>query len=106
MIISHKSPHKNTRVNVVRDQQIADGFAWNESVFQIDADSQRLIAGRALKLVKRQLLGEPIEPFQWRTADDQFYTFTVEEFLDFADAVDAHIETIMVESWAAKDQPA
>ncbi|SDZ94122.1 protein of unknown function [Marinobacterium iners DSM 11526] len=103
MIISHKSPDKKERFNDARDAQLKDGIDWNGYRFQVDERSQLRIARRALKLIKRQLLGESIEPFIWRTADNGFVTFSASEFLQFADAVDSHDEGIMAAAWAGKD---
>jgi hypothetical protein len=103
MIISHESPTKNKRYNAQRDSQIQSGFTWAGSTFQIDPSSILVIAGRAVKIIKRQLLEEAVPDFYWRTLDDQFYVFTATEFLEFADAVDAHVESIYAESWAGKD---
>jgi hypothetical protein len=103
-IISHKSPRKASRVNQFRDAALADGLVWAGSVFQIDERSQQLIASRALKLVKRKLLGEPVEDIQWITADNQVKTFTPDEFLEFSDAVDAKVEALILEARAAKNK--
>ena len=57
----------------------------------------------ALKLVKRKLLDEVIEPFQWRLKDNTFYTFSSDEFLVFAEEVDVYVESVMKEKWDKKD---
>jgi hypothetical protein len=103
LIISHDSPTKNRRYNDLRTERIAAGFTWNGATFQINPNSILVITGRATRIINRQLqeLGNP--DFNWRTQDDQFYLFTAEEFLEFADAVDNHVESIYVESWAGKD---
>lgn len=102
MIINHKSPTKKQRYNTLRDSRIASGFTWKGVQFQTDERSQQLIASRALKLVKRQLLNEECPPFVWIASDNSKYTFTAEEFLAFAEGVDKHVESIFLESHLAK----
>ncbi|WMC09497.1 DUF4376 domain-containing protein [Oceanimonas pelagia] len=101
MIISHKSPDKSGRVNAQRHENIAAGFTWNGSVFDIDPDSMGLIASRALRLI----LDPDITELIWRSKDNQNITFTRGEFLNFSRAVDAHVESIYQQSWASKDPP-
>ncbi|WP_169719907.1 DUF4376 domain-containing protein [Marinobacterium litorale] len=103
MLITHKSKNKNSRYNEWRDHEIEKGINWGGSVFQIDEKSRSLIGDRALKVVKRKLLNEPMSSFVWRTKMDTYYTFSPEEFLEFAEAVDSHFESIMIESWNGKD---
>jgi hypothetical protein len=102
MIISHKSPDKKQRFNAVRDARLKAGLEWNGHRFQTDERSQQLIASRALKIVKCRLLDEPVDGPVWITADNSEYTFGVEEFLDFAEAVDAHVEALIMETHLAK----
>lgn len=78
-------------------------FTFNGHEFQVDTESVNIIGNRALKLVKRKLLDEVVEPFQWRLKDNTFYTFDPEEFLTFAEAVDVYVESVMKEKWDKKD---
>ena len=102
MIISHNSPLKKMRYDGARDARLKAGFEWNGHRFQTDERSQQLIASRALKIVKRRLLDEPVDGPVWITADNTEYAFGVEEFLDFAEAVDAHVEALIMETHLAK----
>jgi len=102
MIISHNSPLKKLRHNGARDARLKAGIEWNGHRFQTDERSQQLIASRALKIVKRRLLDEPVDGPVWITADNTEYAFGVEEFLDFAEAVDAHVEALIKETHLAK----
>lgn len=99
MIISHKSPDKSRRVNEVRAATLAAGFTWGGNTFDIDDKSQALITGRALKL----LLNPPHPDIVWRSKDNQNIAFTRDQFLAFAQAVDAHVDQIFRSSWAQKD---
>lgn len=103
MNISHKSSKKSQYYSLWRDQQLAAGFEWNGARFQIDGESQRFIAAKALGLVKRELRGNNRDTITWRTQDNQFYTFEPDEFLDFAEAVEAYVENVLVQVWAGKD---
>ena len=71
--------------------------------FQVDEKSIGYIGNRALKIVKRKLLEEEIEPILWRLKDNTFYTFDADEFLTFAEAVDVYVESVMKEKWDEKD---
>lgn len=78
-------------------------FNYKGNDFQVDEKSARLIGSRALKILKRKMLGETVEPFQWRLKDNTFYTFDSEEFLLFSEAVDEYLESIMKENWEKED---
>lgn len=99
MKIQHKSPDKGRRVNQVRRQTLAAGFAWQGNTFDIDPNSLGLIAGRALRLTLDPNLAEVV----WRSQANQNITFTRDDFLAFAQAVDAHVESIYQQSWEQKD---
>lgn len=88
-----------------REQQVAreTTFVFNGHEFQVDPKSASLIGNRALKIIKRKLLEEEIEPFQWRLKDNTFYTFDSDEFLIFAEEVDVYVESVMKEKWNKKD---
>lgn len=102
MIIKHSSPNKSERINKARDALLEKGVIWEGRRFETDSRSQQLIASRALKIVKRRLLEEDIEPVTWITADNDEYIFQVDEFLEFAEAVDAHVEALIMEAHVAK----
>lgn len=78
-------------------------FTFNGHEFQVDTESVNIIGNRALKIVKRKLLDEDIEPFHWRLKDNTFYTFDADEFLTFAEAVDVYVETVKKERWKKND---
>lgn len=91
---------------VSRQLSIEEGFMWNGSLFQIDPTSQIFIAAKALSIIKAQLNNEVYENILWRTYDNQFYSFTAEEFLAFSVAVETHIENILKTSWNVIDNKA
>lgn len=101
MKIRHNSPGKSARVNSLREQQIATGFTWGGWVFDIDHRSLAFISGRALRLT----LDSDATEVQWRTKDNQIAVLSREDFMAFALAVDAHVESLYQQSWAAKDAP-
>lgn len=105
MIISHKSSVEDNmaRYNAWRTQEIKKGFNWDGEQFQIDAESQRLISAKALNVLRSLINNQTPSDIIWRTQTDTFYTFTSEEFLDFSDAVNAHVEGIMKTAWEGKD---
>jgi len=96
MIICHKAADRRAKAGALRDRRIADGFAYRGAIFQIDASSRLAIASRALTVARR-----PAE-VAWRTASNNSVLFSAAEFLSFADAVDAHVEGVMQESWQIK----
>lgn len=83
--------------------KIKEGFVWNGSRFQVDSESQRLIASKALSVIKAQLSETVYGTIKWRTFDNLFHEFSPEEFLLFATAVEQHIENILYTSWNAID---
>lgn len=99
MIINHKSTNKGTRINKHREQQLEAGFQWRGDRFDLGDRSLALIYGRALRLT----LDNTIASVTWRSKDNQMVDFLREDFLVFALAVDAYVETINQQSWEAKD---
>lgn len=99
MIIKHDSPTKKQRLKERRAQQLEAGFYYQGDTFQIDDRSRAAIAGRALRL----MLGPAIATVEWRTQDNRMVLFSSDEFLAFAQAVDAHIESLYQASWSQKD---
>jgi hypothetical protein len=92
---------KSNVVHKKRDEQLRQFFYLpKEAVFQCDPTSMTLIAGRALKLTRWQLEGQPPTNQWWRTSDNNAVQFTCEEFLAFAEAADAYVEQVYVQSWA------
>lgn len=96
MRIHHRALDRRAKAHELRDQKLAMGFVWRGARFQADSQSRAAIGARALRA---QRSGEPVE---WRTAENEQYPFTAEEFLAFADAVDAFVEQVMIETWALK----
>lgn len=90
---------------IVKEQQAIreTTFTFNGHEFQVDTESINLIGNRALKVIKRKMLGEEIEPFQWRLKDNTFYTFGSDEFLVFAEEVDVYVESVKKEKWSKLD---
>lgn len=96
MLIRHRVSDRRTQANTVRDAEIAAGFQWGGSVFQVDPGSRSAISARALRVSRT---GEGVA---WRTADNADHLFSAEEFLEFADGVDAFIEFVMQKCWQVK----
>lgn len=103
MNIHHKSPHASGRTAEWRGNTLEQPFPWEGSWFQVDTESQAGIARRALVVLKQVALGRETVSVKWRTQDNRFHTFTAEEFLAFAEAVDNHNETVMEAGWRLKD---
>lgn len=95
-----------------RDQKIQAGFTWNGNTFQSTAADQALIAGRATKLTTLLTLGRvqltdssyidesgDTRPLVWRSLDNINVSFTVQDFLDFAIAMDEFIEDMYQAAW-------
>ena len=95
-----------------RDQKIQAGFTWNGNTFQSTEADQALIAGRATKLTTLLTLGRvqltdnsyadengATRALVWRTAGNVNVQFTVQEFLDFAIAMDEFIEDMYQAAW-------
>jgi len=82
-----------------RKDNLAQGFTWNNHVFQTRPEDLQLITGRVLKLLVQNALGVAEEDISWRTLDNQFYVFTPEEFLDFSLKLTEFVESVYVRSW-------
>lgn len=99
MIIKHRSPNKGERANQLRQREIDSGFTYGRHVFDGDSNSLSLIMARALRLTLA-----PSASVAWRTKDNRMVKFTNEQFLEFAAAADAYIESVYQQSWALKDE--
>lgn len=102
MIINHNSPLTSERCNQIRDSKLAEGFNWGGFIFQIDPKSLSLISGRTLRIITARIQNELVNDVQWMTKDNSIYTFTPDEFVSFAEAVDDHVDGIYKESWIMK----
>ncbi|MHB0820132.1 DUF4376 domain-containing protein [Stutzerimonas stutzeri] len=96
MRIQHRAIDRRSRANALRDQKIEAGFDWCGVKFQADAASRQAIAARSLRA---QRTGLPVE---WRASDNSSFSFSADEFIAFADAIDSFAESLMVESWQLK----
>lgn len=96
MRIHHRALDRRAKAHELRDQKLATGFVWRGARFQADSQSRAAISARALRA---QRSGEPVE---WRTVENEAYPFSGEEFLAFADAVDAYAEEVMKRTWELK----
>lgn len=101
-LINHSSLDKSERYNINRAIQLDRGFPWYGAYFQSDERSRNLIMNRALSLLIRERAGLSIPSIEWRDEDDALHTFTLDEFLNFASALDAHCEGIFKASWKGK----
>lgn len=101
MQINHVTPAEITsgRKKQSRAAAIAAGFEWQGNVFQTRSADLSLIAGRATKVAAQKALGELVPDFQWRAQDDTMVTFTGDDFLRFAIAVDEFVEQEYQKSW-------
>ena len=102
MLLTHKSPRRVQAIKAHRNIALLH-FPYNGCEFQVDPSSLTLIAGRALKITRQQLNGEPVSDQTWRAVDNSFVTFTAEEFLAFAEAADEYVEQVFQQSWAEID---
>ena len=102
MLLKHESPRRIPFIKEKRDRELRE-FEYNGSTFQVDPTSLTLISGRALKITRCQLNNERIGNQVWRTSDNQFVTFTPDDFLEFAEAVDEYVEQVYAESWQKID---
>lgn len=96
MLIRHAAVDRRARANELRDAAFAEGFVWKGAVFQIDVASRNAIAARALKVFRNP------EAVVWRTTANEGYPFSAEDFLAFADGVDAYVEAVMQKCWNLK----
>lgn len=104
MIISHNPDDASERWQQYQSRLLS-GFYFSPKVtfFQVDQKSLGLIAGKALKLTRKQIANEPLPSVEWRTTDNQVVEFTGEEFLSFADAAEEYAESVYKQVWAKKD---
>ena len=104
LIISHNPDDASERWQQYQSRLLS-GFYFSPKVtfFQVDQKSLGLIAGKALKLTRKQIANEPLPSVEWRTTDNQVVEFTGEEFLSFADAAEEYAESVYKQVWAKKD---
>lgn len=98
MIISHQSPLKRERANERRQKSLAEGYTWQGALYDIDPDSLRLIMSRAVRLT----IDPNINDVEWRTKDNSMFAFSRSQFLEFAAAADAYVESLYQASWQQK----
>ena len=97
MRIHHRALDRRAKAHELRDQKLATGFTWRGARFQADNQSRAAISARAMRV---QRTGETV--VEWRTVENEAYPFSGEEFLAFADAVDAYAEEVMKRTWELK----
>lgn len=98
LIISHQSPNRAPRVNEQRAEKVKDGFPWQGALYDIDPDSLRLIMSRAVRLT----IDPNINEVEWRTKGNSMFVFSRSQFLEFAAAADAYVESLYQASWQQK----
>jgi len=90
--------YQKDQLRAARDEAIKAGLDYNGHNFQIDPDSQRLIASKALRL---QLEPDNTNPVYWRSRANEMVEFTPAEFIEFAKAVSDRVEEIMMASFSS-----
>lgn len=103
MLINHQSYRDSQHWAAYRAKLLASFEYSPKVVFQVDPTSLGLIAGKALKLTRKQIANQPLPIVEWRTTDNQIALFTGEEFLLFADAAEEYAESIYKRVWGKKD---
>lgn len=96
MLIRHAAVDRRARANEMRDAALAGFYRWKGVDFQVDLASRAAISARALKVLRNP------QTVEWRTALNENYVFSAEDFLAFADAVDTYVEGVMRRCWAMK----
>ena len=97
MKITHHSPDRGKRI---REWVDSVPYKWNNVPFQIDEASQQRIAARALQIMREDSQGKIPRDVRWRDANNDTYTFTPTEFLEFFDDIETFIEDRLLEAWA------
>lgn len=112
MVINHVSAVASRLKKRKRAEQIEAGFTWRDKKYQTRDSDQKLIAGRAATFNSLIVLGRAalddtqytdangdIQDVSWRAEDDTKMLFTIREYLEFAMAVDAFVDSKFKASW-------
>ena len=114
MLLKHETPPAlvSQRKKKSRGLAIDSGMVWAGNTWQTEDTDRVNVAGRASKLNSLVTLGRAglgdtsyvdsdgvVRPLVWRTLGNDNVSFTVQEFLEFAIAVDEFVENKYFESW-------